>query len=189
MVDNNIRPGRSRFIHKIRGIANYLRSIYRFKIRQRWIKYNGLIRIPNSVFIFSPNRSVTFGHHVQFGKNCYICTDIEFGNYVLCAPSVSFIGKNEHTYSSPFSTIWNGQRGVDNMTKIGNDVWIGQGAIILGGVKVGDGSIIAAGAVVTKNVPPYSIVGGNPARELKKRFTSIEQETEYINYMNSILNS
>lgn len=57
---------------------------------------------------------------------------------------------------------------------IGNDVWIGDRVTILGGVKIGDGAIIAAGAVVTKDVEPYSIVGGVPAREIKKRFSDEE---------------
>lgn len=53
---------------------------------------------------------------------------------------------------------------------IGNDVWIGYEAVILSGVKIGDGAVIAARAVVTKDVSPYSIVGGVPAKEIKKRF-------------------
>ncbi len=53
---------------------------------------------------------------------------------------------------------------------IGNDVWLGRRSIILSGVSIGDGAVIAAGAVVTKDVPPYTIVGGNPARIIRKRF-------------------
>lgn len=60
---------------------------------------------------------------------------------------------------------------------IGNDVWIGYEAVIMAGVHIGDGAIIAARAVVTKDVPPYTIAGGVPAREIKKRFDTgtIEQ--------------
>lgn len=53
---------------------------------------------------------------------------------------------------------------------IGNDVWIGYEAIIMAGVRIGDGAIIAARAVVTKDIPPYTIVGGTPAKEIRKRF-------------------
>ena len=53
---------------------------------------------------------------------------------------------------------------------IGNDVWIGYEAVIMSGVHIGDGAIVAARAVVTKDVPPYTIVGGTPAREIRKRF-------------------
>jgi len=54
--------------------------------------------------------------------------------------------------------------------EIGNDVWIGYGAFIRRGVKIGDGAVIGANAVVVKDVPPYTIVGGNPAKEIRKRF-------------------
>ena len=54
---------------------------------------------------------------------------------------------------------------------IGNDVWIGYEAVILSGVTIGDGAIIGTRAVVTKDVPPYAIVGGSPAKVLKKRFS------------------
>ena len=61
-------------------------------------------------------------------------------------------------------------------TQIGNDVWVGARAIILDGVKIGDGAIIGAGAVVTKDVPSYSVVGGVPARVLRLRFEPNEIE-------------
>jgi virginiamycin A acetyltransferase len=54
---------------------------------------------------------------------------------------------------------------------IGNDVWIGYNATIMSGVTIGDGAIIAANSTVIKDVEPYSIVGGNPAKEIKKRFS------------------
>lgn len=53
---------------------------------------------------------------------------------------------------------------------IGNDVWIGYEAVVMAGVRIGDGAIVAARAVVTKDVPPYTIVGGTPAKEIRKRF-------------------
>lgn len=56
-------------------------------------------------------------------------------------------------------------------TVIGDGVWIGMRAMIMAGVKIGEGAVIASGAVVTKDVPPYTVVGGNPAKEIKKRFS------------------
>lgn len=56
-------------------------------------------------------------------------------------------------------------------TVVGNDVWIGQDTTIMPGVKIGDGAIVAAKSVVTKNVNPYTVVGGNPARPIRKRFS------------------
>lgn len=64
-------------------------------------------------------------------------------------------------------------------TVIGNDVWIGTEAMIMSGITIGDGAIIASRAVVTKNVPPYTIVGSNPAKHIRDRFVST-QKTQLI---------
>lgn len=61
-------------------------------------------------------------------------------------------------------------------TIIESDAWIGMNAMIMPGVMIGEGAIVAAGSVVAKDVPPYTIVGGNPAKEIKKRFTDKEIE-------------
>lgn len=63
-------------------------------------------------------------------------------------------------------------------TVIGNDVWIGQDVTVMPGVHIGDGAIIAAGSIVTKDVPPYTIAGGNPARIIRKRFD--DELTAYL---------
>ena len=67
---------------------------------------------------------------------------------------------------SNITTAWDNKGDI----VIGNDVWIGYEAVIMAGVHIGDGAIIAACAVVTKDVPPYTIVGGTPAKEIRKRF-------------------
>ena len=64
---------------------------------------------------------------------------------------------------------------------IGNDVWIGYGAVILQGVTIGDGAIVGAGAVVTKDVPPYAIVAGVPAKVIRKRFSE-EEERRLVDF-------
>lgn len=76
---------------------------------------------------------------------------------------------------------------------IGNDVWIGYGVTILSGVTIDDGAVIGAGSVVVSNVPPYTIVAGNPAKEIKKRFpeATIQRliETEWWNFDVNTINS
>lgn len=62
--------------------------------------------------------------------------------------------------------------------QIGSDVWIGRGALLIAGITIGDGAVIGAGAVVTKDVPPFTIMGGNPAKPIRKRFT--DQEIEFL---------
>ncbi|MFL0352628.1 CatB-related O-acetyltransferase [Xanthomarina sp. GH4-25] len=112
------------------------------------------------------------GDKLIIGKFCMIASDVKFimngANHLTDAMS---------TY--PFAIFGNGwehamerksypQKGNIN---IGNDVWIGYNATIMAGVTIGDGAIIATNATVVKDVEPYSIVGGNPAKEIKKRFS------------------
>lgn len=163
-----------------------MRSFIRFKIRQRWIKTNGMTRIHSTVQLNAPHKDMCFGHHVQLGPHCHVSADIHFGNYVLCAGQVSFIGKNEHRYDCVGQTVWEAPRGVDRPTVIGNDVWIGHGAIIIGGVHVGDGAVIAAGSVVTKDVPPLTIVGGNPAKIIRRRFDSEIDDAKHSDFIKTL---
>ncbi|SFB26545.1 CatB-related O-acetyltransferase [Algoriphagus aquimarinus] len=105
------------------------------------------------------------------------------GKFCMIASGVKFImnGANHLTDSIstyPFAIFGNGweksMKGKSYPNKgdlvIGNDVWIGHNATIMAGVKIGDGAIIATNSTVVKDVEPYSIVGGNPALEIKKRF-------------------
>jgi acetyltransferase-like isoleucine patch superfamily enzyme len=71
-----------------------------------------------------------------------------------------------------FIDVNNNSKNTNGSVKIGNDVWIGQGSTIMSGVTIGDGAIIAANSHVIKSVEPYSIVGGNPAKHIKYRFSS-----------------
>lgn len=171
---NNIKPGRNYFSLLIRYLLNHLRSIYMLKVRYPWIIYKGFIRIPITTQIWSPHKDVHFGNKVQFGRNCIIQCDVSFGNYILVASNVSFVGKDDHTFNNIGLKIWDSPRGDKFKTIVEDDVWIGHGAIIIAGVKIGTGSIIAAGSVVTKNVAAYSIVGGNPAKFIKNRFSQSE---------------
>jgi acetyltransferase-like isoleucine patch superfamily enzyme len=106
--------------------------------------------------------------------------EIKIGNFCSIAPGVKIFGEN-HKYNRVTSyfinqNIFNGNIKKDIWSKgdiiIEDDVWIGANSIILSGVHIGRGSIIGAGSVVTKNIDPYNIVGGNPAEKIKKRFKS-----------------
>ena len=130
------------------------------------------------------------GKHSYIGENSYVSGKVgrfcSIGDNVrvLSAthPVCSFVSTHPSFYSTreQSGTTFTDRQKFDEFilapskeyigVDIGNDVWIGSNVVIMGGINVGDGAIIAAGAVVTKDVEPYSIVGGNPARHIKYRF-------------------
>lgn len=129
---------------------------------------------------FNPNR-ISVGNG-SYGDIRIICFNnksrLEIGNYCSIAQDVKFILDADHhidTISTyPFKVKHLKTVAFEAFGKgdiiVKDDVWIGYGASILSGITLGQGSVIAAGAVVTKDVPPYAIVGGNPARVIKYRF-------------------
>ena len=115
------------------------------------------------------------GDKLIIGKFCMIASDVTF-----IMNGANHLNKAVSTYPfAIFGKDWsNAMDGKEYPTKgdtiIGNDVWIGFGATIMPGVRIGDGAIIATKSVVTKDVEPYSIVGGNPAKKIRKRFSEPE---------------
>lgn len=112
------------------------------------------------------------GDKLIIGKFCAIARGVKF---IMNGAFHKMSGLSTYPFSI-FASGWegvmpkNGELPYKGDTVIGNDVWIGYDALIMAGVKVGDGAIIGACAVVTRDVQPYEIVGGNPARQIRKRF-------------------
>jgi virginiamycin A acetyltransferase len=150
-------------------------------------------RIGSSVRLY---RNVTIDPGVSIGDHSYVTVNGyifsgEVGKYCSIGP-YCMIGMPEHplSYVSTSPAIY----GPENIFRVapswndfakppqvGNDVWIGVNATILQGVKVGDGAVIAAGSVVVKDVPPYTIVAGVPAKVIKRRF-----DEDQIAYLQSL---
>lgn len=182
-MEENTLLGKNNIELFIRRILNTIRSYFMLNIKYPFIKKqpnSEFVRIPFSTRIWAPHNDVVIGNKVQLGENCLIQCDIQFGDYVLVASNVSFVGRDDHLFEKVGIPIWNSGRGDNYKTHIGIDVWIGHGAIIIGGVSIGHGSIVAAGSVVVKDVPPCSIVGGNPAKVIRNRFLSIEQTEQHL---------
>lgn len=160
-------------------MTKILRIINRRKILKEWKKKNLYnTTVPIGEFDIS---------HVQIGKYTYggiqvldfgSSNILKIGSFCSIAPNVMFILCADHridTISSfPFLVKCVGQK-VEGTSKgniiINDDVWIGYGATIMSGVHIGQGAVVAAGAVVTKDVPPYAIVGGVPAKVIRYRFS------------------
>ncbi len=122
--------------------------------------------------------SIHIGNHVSIGYGADMIatrSKIIIGNHVVFAPKVSIRGGDHRTdlVGAYIDTVNDSMKLPENDKDVifEGDNWIGMNVIILKGVTVGKGSIIAAGAVVNKSVPPYSVVGGVPAKVIKFRFT------------------
>jgi chloramphenicol O-acetyltransferase type B len=94
---------------------------------------------------------------------------ITIGDYCLIASYVAFVGGDHPIDTTGYPMRFSGGPHLVE-TVVENDVWIGHGAIILQGVRIGEGSVVAAGSVVRKDVAPFTIVAGNPARHVRDRF-------------------
>ncbi|MGN1097970.1 MAG: acyltransferase, partial [Clostridia bacterium] len=133
--------------------------------------------------------SVKIGSHallrrpdLVMGDNCTVNSyavlhgKITIGSNVSIAPGAKFFGEN-HNFSRidiPFKQQGNRTEGII----VGDDVWIGADAVIVDGVKIGSHVVIAAGAVVTKDVPDYALAGGNPARVIRDRRAALKDSPE-----------
>ncbi|WP_200974985.1 DapH/DapD/GlmU-related protein [Echinicola sp. 20G] len=124
---------------------------------------------PTNLYGGEPGIGLKVGNNSSIGHYAYIgCSGyIEIGDNVMMSPRVSIYSEN-HNFDDTESPMM--EQGVTrSFAKIEDDCWIASNSIILAGVTVGKGSVVAAGSVVTKDIPPYSIVGGNPAKVIKSR--------------------
>lgn len=170
-------------------------SVFPLKDYQKLCFLKNIIKNPN-IIVGDYTYYDDFDDVENFEKNVkylfdFIGDKLIIGKFCMIASGVKFImnGANhltEAVSTYPFAIFGNGWEGaMDGKsypykadTVIGNDVWIGHNATIMAGIEIGDGAIIATNSTVTKDVAPYSIVGGNPAREIRKRFE--EKEIEHL---------
>lgn len=123
--------------------------------------------IHENVLIRSDKFSILIGDNTTINRNTNILFQVKIGSNVSIAPNVVIIGAN-HVFVDPHKTI-KSQGSISKGIIIEDDVWIATNSSILDGITIGKGSVVAAGAVVNKNVPPYSVVAGVPAKIVKKR--------------------
>ncbi len=178
-IINNI-PGRSGFILR----KQYYKNLFKGKLLNcriqrgfiaecsKNIKFGKNIYIGFNCKILASSKSkIVFGDNFECNSNVMINSrgigEIIIGNNVLIGPN-SVLRSNNHNFKNFQKPI--NQQGMSNgKITIEDDVWIGSNVVILPNVTIGKGSIVAAGAVVTTNVIPFTIVGGIPAKEIGKR--------------------
>lgn len=122
---------------------------------------------------------VIIGDFSFFGDHCesYI-VPLVVGNFVLVAGRTVFVG-GDHEYRQAGTPSALAGRSTPRGVTLHDDCWIGFSSIILAGVTVGEGAVVAAGSVVHRDVDPYSIVGGNPAKTIKSRFATMQEEERH----------
>ena len=174
-------------IHKLK----YIRELWYNYIVWRRYKIGKRFHCGRGVFLWARNE-ISIGDDFYIGKYSIIETNCRIGNGVIIANHVGVIGRYDHCYQQiglpvrlatsirDKSYDWKGE---NEMTFIGNDIWIGFGAIILSGVSIADGCIIAAGAVVTKDTEPYAIYAGVPAKKISNRFENNIELNKHINLL------
>lgn len=162
------------------GFASHLPSSYspfggkiynavrRFCCR-RIFKYCGNHIVIDRHAYFGNGKNLEIGDYSSIGESCVVPKDTIIGKYVMMAPEVHIVANN-HTFSDIEKPMcFQGSIEGQTPTVISDDCWIGVRAIFTPGHRIGKGSIVGAGSVVTKDVEPYSIVGGNPAKLIRKR--------------------
>jgi maltose O-acetyltransferase len=139
-------------------------TVRRFLVQQFASSCGRRIRVKHNADV-SPN--VRIGDNSELGTNCRIHSDVTIGSYVIMGPDVKIYSRN-HRFSDLNRPI--ALQGKETKpTSIGDDVWIGANVIVIAGVRVGAHSVLAAGAVVTRDVPEFAVVGGNPAEVIRDR--------------------
>ena len=160
------------------GIINKIK--YKIFVKKWQKRYKNSSTYPKRIV---PIDQVSVGRFTYGSFDVYLFNNLNrliIGNYVSIGPEVIFDVSAEHqtetvsTYPFIAHIFKEGKEGLSKGDiVVDDDVWIGSRAIVLSGVHIGQGAVIGAGAVVTKDVPPYSIVGGVPAKVLKYRFPEV----------------
>lgn len=150
--------------------------------KSAYLSFGKDLHIGRGSRLWAPER-IVIGNSVYIGKEVLIECNAEIGDYTLIANRVAFVGRHDHDFRAVGIPVrfspWIGSKknispNLGSKVVVEPDVWIGYGATVLSGVSLGRGTIVAAGAVVTKSTPAYAIVAGNPAKVVGLRFANKE---------------
>lgn len=167
----------------LRSIQTQLHTIG----KQRYLSVGRHLHVGKGTRLWAP-KSIVIGSHVYIGKQVHIEANCDIGDYCLIANRVAIIGRNDHDFKAVGFPMryapWIGSKRfpsahMEVKAIIGSDVWLGYGAVVMTGVTIGRGSVVAAGSVVTKDIPPYSIAAGVPAQVVAMRFADQQTITRH----------
>ena len=137
-----------------------------------WRRFRHGLKHVHPTFYMGPNcwvaSDLVAGPYSFMTNDCMIQARVVLGRYVLLGPRVSIVGGDHQPNLPGVPNVFSGRPEILE-TVIEDDAWIGHAAIIMQGVRIGRGAIVAAGAVVVRDVPPYEIHGGIPAKKISER--------------------
>lgn len=169
-------------VSKLRAALRRIQTWLAVGGKSSYLSYGRDLHVGKGVRLWAP-KHVVIGNCVYIGKQVHIEANCRIGNYCLIANRVAIVGRHDHDFSAVGFPVrlapWVGSKRfpsphADEEAVIEDDVWLGYGAMVLTGVTVGRGSVVAAGSVVTRDIAPYSIAGGVPAKVIGQRFDDLE---------------
>ena len=166
---------------KLKLLFRKIRSAYYFSLVRRKIRSYGSVTV-NGRFHISSTACVDLGHHVNInGLHIGGKGNVRIGNYFHSGTGINImLGSHDYDHDN---AIPYGRNHISKTVEIGDFVWLGTNCSIVGNVTIGEGAIVGYGAVVVKDVPPYAIVGGNPAKILKYRdiehFNELKEQKKF----------
>lgn len=158
----------------IRSLVRQLRLACHRLLVGKKLKFGRNVNLGRRIEIRSPHRFIV-ADNVSIGPYFIAEANVEVGPDVLISSRVSFIS-NDHAFDDPTKTVYYGGRLEPSTIVLEGDNLIGFGSIVVGNVRIGKGCIVGAGSVVTRDLPPYTVCAGVPARVLRSRYPQ-EQDT------------
>lgn len=168
---------------KIKSIVHYL---FRILKRKYYVSKYRLKHVHSTCYLGGKSKisyDLRADAYSYIGPGCIIYPNVHIGAYSMIANNVSIIGDDHFYKKTGIPIIFSGRETIKK-TIIGKDCWIGAHSIIMTGVRIGDGTIVAAGSVVTKDIPEFCIYGGVPAKKIKDRFGSPEETEKHREFLN-----
>lgn len=164
-------------------MPNILQAVLRRLAVRENVEHGANLHVGPGSVIWAP-KNLRLGRDVYIGKHVTLQVDGIVGDGVLFANGSGVVGKRDHDFTQVGVAVRNARwvgdfPDLSDHTVIGSDVWIGFNAVVYSGVAVGDSSIVAAGSVVTKDVPPNSIVAGVPAVVTRNRFSEADFDAHW----------
>lgn len=173
---------------KLKKLIVNIRDLYLVNIKWKRFHIGSNFHAGRHVVMWAKD-NIKIGDNCYIGRNSQIECNVQIGNDVLIANNVAFVGRYDHNYKQIGTPICKASQirdpnyswlELERVSTVGDDVWIGYGAIILSGVSIGKGAIIGAGSVVTKDVQNYSIYAGSPAKKISDRFDNLEDLEKHL---------